>query len=99
MQAPARVRGGAAPAAPPAQRDAARTPLLRRAGLAARSRPARVRAAAAEGAGSTPAAPSGGAERYAARGVSASKEDVHAAIASLDKGLYPSAFCKARRAQ
>ena len=33
-------------------------------------------------------------ERYAARGVSASKEDVHAAIANVDKGLYPSAFCK-----
>ncbi len=28
------------------------------------------------------------------RGVSASKEDVHAAIANLDKGLYPNAFCK-----
>jgi len=29
-----------------------------------------------------------------ARGVSASKEDVHAAIANVDKGLYPRAFCK-----
>ena len=28
------------------------------------------------------------------RGVSASKEDVHQAIANLDKGLYPKAFCK-----
>lgn len=28
------------------------------------------------------------------RGVSASKEDVHAAIGQLDKGLYPTAFCK-----
>lgn len=28
------------------------------------------------------------------RGVSASKEDVHAAIKNLDKGLYPNAFCK-----
>jgi len=28
------------------------------------------------------------------RGVSASKEDVHAAISNLDKGLYPNAFCK-----
>ncbi len=28
------------------------------------------------------------------RGVSASKEDVHKAIAKLDKGLYPHAFCK-----
>jgi phosphoribosylformylglycinamidine cyclo-ligase len=28
--------------------------------------------------------------------VSASKEDVHAAIARLDKGLFPGAFCKVR---
>jgi phosphoribosylformylglycinamidine cyclo-ligase len=28
------------------------------------------------------------------RGVSASKEDVHRAISSLDKGLFPKAFCK-----
>ena len=33
-------------------------------------------------------------ERYMARGVSASKEDVHAAIAKVDKGLFPKAFCK-----
>ncbi len=33
-------------------------------------------------------------ERYAARGVSASKEDVHNAIRNVDKGLYPKAFCK-----
>ena len=32
--------------------------------------------------------------RYSARGVSASKEDVHAAIANLDKGIFPRAFCK-----
>ena len=32
--------------------------------------------------------------RYAGRGVSSSKEDVHAAIKSIDKGLYPKAFCK-----
>ena len=32
--------------------------------------------------------------RYAARGVSAGKEDVHAAIKNVDKGLYPKAFCK-----
>lgn len=32
--------------------------------------------------------------RYEARGVSASKEDVHAAIKNLDKGLFPNAFCK-----
>ncbi len=32
--------------------------------------------------------------RYNQRGVSASKEDVHAAIKDLDKGLYPNAFCK-----
>lgn len=33
-------------------------------------------------------------DRYAARGVSAQKEDVHRATAALDKGLYPKAFCK-----
>lgn len=33
-------------------------------------------------------------DRYAQRGVSASKEDVHKAIAKLDKGLFPKAFCK-----
>jgi hypothetical protein len=33
-------------------------------------------------------------ERYAARGVSASKEDVHNAIKNVDKGLFPQAFCK-----
>ena len=33
-------------------------------------------------------------ERYNLRGVSASKEDVHAAIKHIDKGLYPKAFCK-----
>ncbi len=34
------------------------------------------------------------ASRYMQRGVSASKEDVHAAIKNLDKGIYPNAFCK-----
>ncbi len=33
-------------------------------------------------------------ERYNKRGVSASKEDVHAAIKNTDKGLFPNAFCK-----
>ena len=33
-------------------------------------------------------------KRYAQRGVSASKEDVHNAIKSIDKGLFPKAFCK-----
>ena len=32
--------------------------------------------------------------RYAARGASATKDEVHRAIAGLDKGLFPSAFCK-----
>ena len=32
--------------------------------------------------------------KYQLRGVSAGKEDVHAAIANLDKGLFPKAFCK-----
>ena len=33
-------------------------------------------------------------KRYEQRGVSSSKEDVHAAISKLDKGLFPKAFCK-----
>jgi phosphoribosylformylglycinamidine cyclo-ligase len=33
-------------------------------------------------------------KRYAQRGVSASKEDVHNAIKQIDKGLFPKAFCK-----
>ncbi len=32
--------------------------------------------------------------KYDLRGVSASKDEVHAAIQHLDKGLYPNAFCK-----
>ena len=32
--------------------------------------------------------------RYALRGVSSSKEDVHQAIKDIDKGLFPKAFCK-----
>ena len=31
---------------------------------------------------------------YAQRGVSAQKEEVHAATKNLDKGLFPKAFCK-----
>ncbi|TAF95918.1 MAG: phosphoribosylformylglycinamidine cyclo-ligase, partial [Bacteroidetes bacterium] len=31
---------------------------------------------------------------YAQRGVSAQKEEVHAAIKNLDQGLYAHAFCK-----
>ncbi|MEA4918339.1 AIR synthase related protein [Proteiniphilum sp.] len=33
-------------------------------------------------------------QRYIQRGVSASKEDVHNAIKAVDKGIFPSAFCK-----
>ena len=32
--------------------------------------------------------------KYNQRGVSASKEDVHAAIKKIDKGVFPNAFCK-----
>ena len=32
--------------------------------------------------------------KYSKRGVSSGKEDVHAAIKNIDKGLYPKAFCK-----
>jgi len=33
-------------------------------------------------------------ERYKMRGVSAQKEDVHEAIKSMNKGIFPKAFCK-----
>jgi phosphoribosylformylglycinamidine cyclo-ligase len=33
-------------------------------------------------------------DRYAQRGVSAEKEEVHKAIKNVDKGLFPKAFCK-----
>lgn len=33
-------------------------------------------------------------DRYAQRGVSSGKEEVHQAIRNLDKGLFPKAFCK-----
>ena len=33
-------------------------------------------------------------KRYAQRGVSASKEDIHNAIKNIDKGLFPKSFCK-----
>lgn len=33
-------------------------------------------------------------DRYAKRGVSSGKEEVHAAIKNIDKGLFPKAFCK-----
>lgn len=39
-------------------------------------------------------APSGDGGIYSQRGVSAQKEEVHAAIQKLDAGLYPNAFCK-----
>jgi phosphoribosylformylglycinamidine cyclo-ligase len=32
--------------------------------------------------------------KYSKRGVSSGKEEVHAAIKNIDKGLYPGAFCK-----
>lgn len=35
-----------------------------------------------------------GESKYSQRGVSSAKEDVHAAIKNIDKGLYPKAFCK-----
>ncbi len=33
-------------------------------------------------------------DRYHQRGVSATKDEVHQAIAQIDKGLFPQAFCK-----
>lgn len=35
-----------------------------------------------------------GDSKYSKRGVSSQKEDVHAAIRNIDKGLFPRAFCK-----
>jgi len=35
-----------------------------------------------------------GPSRYEKRGVSSKKEDVHAALKNIDKGLFPKAFCK-----
>ncbi len=35
-----------------------------------------------------------GESKYSRRGVSSGKEDVHAAIKNIDKGLFPGAFCK-----
>src|SRR5512133_2087277 len=32
--------------------------------------------------------------RYGKRGVSSGKEDVHAAISTIDRGIFPGAFCK-----
>ena len=57
-----------------------------------RSRPTAPRAVATNGSDSDTA--DAAKERYMARGVSAAKEDVHAAIANVDKGLFPKAFCK-----
>jgi phosphoribosylformylglycinamidine cyclo-ligase len=39
-------------------------------------------------------APAMKANRYEQRGVSADKQDVHAAIKSIDKGIFPLSFCK-----
>ena len=33
-------------------------------------------------------------EKYNARGVSSTKDEVHAAVKNLDKGIFPKAFCK-----
>lgn len=35
-----------------------------------------------------------GSERYQARGVSSDKKEVHAVVDSMDRGLFPGAFCK-----
>ena len=47
-----------------------------------------------EQATNSPLGAGGLASLYSQRGVSAQKEDVHAAIQNLDAGLYPHAFCK-----
>jgi len=60
----------------------------------ARATPAKETAASVPAATPNGAPMSGDAARYGARGVSADKGDVHAAIKNVDKGLFPSAFCK-----
>jgi phosphoribosylformylglycinamidine cyclo-ligase len=52
----------------------------------------RVRSTAARPRARTDAADA--ASRYGARGVSATKREVHAAVEALDRGLFPLAFCK-----
>ena len=42
----------------------------------------------------SPSTDGGRGSLYSQRGVSAQKEEVHAAIKNLDKGLYPNSFCK-----
>ena len=42
----------------------------------------------------SPTAGGDGGSLYSQRGVSAQKEDVHAATKNLDQGLYPKSFCK-----
>ncbi len=42
----------------------------------------------------SPSGAGGMGDLYSQRGVSAQKEEVHAATKKLDKGLYPNAFCK-----
>ncbi len=38
-----------------------------------------------------------GKDRYSKRGVSSNKEEVHAAVDKLDKGVFPNAFCKVNK--
>eukprot|EP00929_Paragymnodinium_shiwhaense_P066986 TRINITY_DN33680_c0_g1_i1.p1 TRINITY_DN33680_c0_g1~~TRINITY_DN33680_c0_g1_i1.p1 ORF type:complete len:2189 (-),score=547.14 TRINITY_DN33680_c0_g1_i1:559-7125(-) len=54
----------------------------------------RSKSGMADQAGSAPVVAADDAARYGARGVSANKGDVHAAIKNIDKGLFPKAFCK-----
>ena len=44
--------------------------------------------------GTASAKPKSDSARYAARGVSATKDEVHGAIAGIDQGVFPGAFCK-----
>ena len=37
---------------------------------------------------------SNSSDRYAQRGVSSSKSEVHAVVDNLDRGVFPGAFCK-----
>ena len=91
-----RARSALVASAPPATRArlSARASLAAAAPLRASVAPRRRGRALTSAAAADAPAGDAAKERYMARGVSASKEDVHAAIADVDKGLFPKAFCK-----
>lgn len=93
MSAAALACGGALAASAAAEPSIAQSSSSSRSASAAPRSSRRLRNVAAAAAEPAPAA-TDPKQRYMARGVSADKEDVHAAIANVDKGLFPKAFCK-----